>query len=426
MMRHKMPSKAEIKKKTMVPLFLPFIFSVTLLFTMPSTKDETPATVNQPPKYTQKFSHWVPGSGTLKITNATLVENTFPEAAYSEIVTKPLEIQSVLPFIIYGDLGNDTRIPTSEEIKGFAKYNENQLILINDAYVTNEGVIIKDNNFYVGDCECHYKQCNYWRSKWFPSHIPYITVDQAVCITHEYGWFFDHGNVELLRRYFVVPEEILKESYVIVTSNTEQVKQGFRLLGVKRQQILCPEPDTAIFCKKLYTVVPLQCTHFQGYLLMNMRNKIAQKYGLDKNPPTEHILYNRENTEFRVISNFKDVRKEITKTFSQFTWKNVNIPSKLLEQFKLFNTFKIFVAVHGAAFANTLFMQPNTAVVELQVDRWVDNYLWISAYANVHHVITRDTSIRWRETGSKNSINVKAMVESTRLALEATGEIKKK
>ena len=152
-----------------------------------------------------------------------------------------------------------------------------------------------------------------------------------------------------------------------------------------------------------------------------MRNLIVKKYGFDEKPPTDYIIYNR-GVQFRNISNFDDVTKAISFKYPKYNWKNIKIEGGLINQWKIFNNIKIFIAMHGAAFSNTLFMQPNTAVVEMQVERWVDNYLWLSYYTKVHHIFGRNLNIKWRDSGI-NNLNVTEMVEMVGLALKSINEI---
>lgn len=351
-------------------------------------------------------------------SNASFIENKMPNVVFRSLVTKPFTLDIVQPFQVVGELGNDAVIPTETEIKQFALSAKAFLTHMRNVFVTNEGIVISDNTFYPDQCDCHWRVCNDFRAKNFPQSFSYTAVESAVAVMHEYGWFFAHWMCDFLPRLLVIPDEILQKSKIIVTNGAGFAYKALSFVNLTSDHLLAPSPGSAVFCQNLYTVDPLYCTHFVGYLLINMRNKFKQKAYLDSNQPTEYIFYNRENAEFRNIGNYDEILKAIKANMPECNWKNVNIPSGLIEQARLFNSFKVFFAMHGAAFSNTLFMQPNTCVVEIQVDRWVDNYLWITAYAKVHHILTRDKSIQWRSGGGANNLTIPLITKLARQAHE--------
>ena len=220
-------------------------------------------------------------------------------------------------------------------------------------------------------------------------------------------------------KFAIIPEDILLSSKIIITSYADFTINGLKFLGVKQSNIIAPVPDTAVFCRTLYTVEPIVCTKFNAYLLLNLRSLIVKKCKLDTTPATKYVFYNRENTDYRKFGNYNDILKSIKSSYPQYSWQNIKISGGIEDQAKLFNSIKVFVAMHGAAFANTLFMQPNSSVAEIMGDRWVDNYLWISAYAQVHHVVCRDMKVQWRESGSKNVIDTKTILQLVDVAIKS-------
>jgi capsular polysaccharide biosynthesis protein len=406
------------------PLIVPFVFCVLLLFTTRQSGAQNPneSNASQILTFTDSISHWMMFKDAIIIKEPTFVKDFYPNVS-RKVVSEPWKLDRVYPVIVLGQLGNDSVIPTEQEVKDSALNSVVEFITMEDVYVNNEGIVIKDNVFYPGDCDCHWQQCMNFDYGVFRKYWKFDEYDECICITHEYGWFFAHLIIDFLPRFFLVPEEVRQRSNVIVTSAFPQMIEALSLVGIKNSQIVYLEPERLIKVNTLHTVAPITCTKFYGNLLLNMRKIIADRYGLDKRPPTNYIIYNRENAQYRVITNFDEITKAIKLSFPKYRWKNFKIPSCLVDQFKYFNSIRVFIAVHGAAFANTLFMQPETVCGEVQVDRWVDNYLWTSLLTNVYHIVARDSKILWREEGGSNQLSIDMMIKLAEMALAVIGEL---
>lgn len=407
------------------PLIGPLIISILVAVSM-KTYDVSKPAKDQTIDFKEKWDVIKATSNVVTITNASFVENKYPNVVSRKLVTKPYNLPVIYDFKYTGNIGKDAVIPKETEIRNYSMSAEAYLVKMKKVYVTNEGIVFANDVFYTDDCACHWRVCNSFRGKFFPKQYSYTSVEQAICITHEYGWFFAHWLIDFMPKFSVIPKDILLKSKIIITNMAAFTINGLEFFGVSQKNIIAPLPDTAIFCDTLYTVEPIICTKFNAYLLLNLRQMIIKACNLDKNAPTDYIVYNRENTDYRKIGNYKEIFDTIKEKYPQHPWKNINIRGGIKDQAKQFNAMKLFVAMHGAAFANTLFMQPNTAVVEIQVDRWVDNYLWISAYTQVHHLFSRDMTVKWRESGSKNIIDKDQIVKLVGMALESMQKAEKK
>ncbi|EAY08871.1 hypothetical protein TVAG_051060 [Trichomonas vaginalis G3] len=351
-----------------------------------------------------------------------LVENKFPNVVFQKIISTPIDIPVIHPFQTFGDLGSDAVIPTENEIRDFAKGSTQSLVQMKNVFVTNEGIMYSNNVFYPDQCDCHWRVCKDFKENIYPNLKVSERIPKAVVIMHEYGWFYAHWLCDFLPRLLLLPSDVLKDAKLIVTNYASFGYECVKIAGIPKKNLLAPPADTAVFVENLYTITPLYCSHFVPFLFINMRKIIAQKAELDQTPPTKYIFYNREGSEFRKIDNYNDVLNYIKSVVPEVMWENCHIPNSIIDQAKLFNSFKVFFAMHGAAFANTLFMQPDTCVVEIQVDRWVDNYLWVTAFAQVHHFITRNSKIQWRDFGSKNYLEANDMAI---IAQKAVDTVKK-
>ncbi|EAY03403.1 hypothetical protein TVAG_043490 [Trichomonas vaginalis G3] len=401
-----------------IPFIGPFLIAVFIVL-ITKTYNSSDNSLISMPKYKEYFEIHKPMTPHEKPVNASYKKDIYPNNISRTLVTKEVILPNIYVTKTIGDVGKDAVIPSANAIQEYAKSGNAFLVQMKNVFVNNEGIVYANNVFYPGDCACHWRGCIDFEGKHFQKEFEYTTVDKAICITHEYGWFFAHWLIDFMPKFAIIPEDILLSSKIIITSYADFTINGLKFLGVKQSNIIAPVPDTAVFCRTLYTVEPIVCTKFNAYLLLNLRSLIVKKCKLDTTPATKYVFYNRENTDYRKFGNYNDILKSIKSSYPQYSWQNIKISGGIKDQAKLFNSIKVFVAMHGAAFANTLFMQPNSSVAEIMGDRWVDNYLWISAYAQVHHVVCRDMKVQWRESGSKNVIDTKTILQLVDVAIKS-------
>ena len=200
----------------------------------------------------------------------------------------------------------------------------------------------------------------------------------------------------MLPSLLIIPKEFFENSLIYIPFPHSFIYESLKLLDFPINNIITIQENELLFIKKYYTILPIRCIEFNGFLLLNLRKLIVNKLNLDQIKPFKYYFYNRKSL-YRNISNFNELFKDIKKNYPNIKWFNNDLPIKIIDQFKLFNKLKLFISIHGAAFSNILFMQPNTTIIEIQVERWVDNFLWISSFSNIHHIIGRNISIKWRE-----------------------------
>jgi len=366
-----------------------------------------------------KCLQWRLGEKTyIRNTSKYITGINLPNIVQKVPITVKYDVGSIYPIRSYGELGNDAIIPSISEIKGNISNFEAFYMELKDVFVNHEGLFLYNDTFYPIDCDCHYTFClrNHNSEEAFPSKFNYVQIDDLVVITHEYGYFFAHFMMDFFPNFLVMPPEILKKSKVLITHNAGFILDGLRILGFDINNVLYSSNGFAYYAKRLYTVLPIICTKFNYHLLLNMRHIMTQKYQFDKTPAVEFIIYNRVGG-FRSIDNFEAVSNGIKQKYPQFPWKNIEIPHSLVDQFRMFNTFKVLVAMHGAALANSIFMQPGSGIVEVQVNRWVTNYLWLSSYAQLHHVVCRNSNVKWRDQ-STNVLDVDVMIKTVEVLLK--------
>jgi len=318
-----------------------------------------------------------------------------------------------------GDIGSDSIIPSYSTVKNASESEKIEIVELKDVFVTKETIFIQDGVYYPFDCRCHWRVCSN-SHKGLPTSYDYVIHDRVISISHEYSYFYAHWIMDMMPSFAILPAEIIENATIIIPFAQRFVIEGLGLLNIPISSIISLRENEVVFAKQFFTVLPIQCTVFSGYLLSNLREVISKKLNLDSKPPSMYVVYNRK-TSFRGIENFNSVFNSIQSTYSNISWVMCDIPKGLADQFRFFNNILFFLSVHGGTYANTLFMQPKTVVVEIQVDRWVDNFLWISAFTNKYHVIGRNTSIKWR-TESKNYLQSSYVNELVKTGLELIGK----
>jgi hypothetical protein len=148
---------------------------------------------------------------------------------------------------------------------------------------------------------------------------------------------------------------------------------------------------------------------------------MVKTFALWSKKPTRFITYNRVNMS-RAIANYQELRTAVATTWPKIPWEDSLRLEKLADQAVYFDTVKFLFGVHGSVLANMIFMQDETAVVDLQMEQWLLSFLWLAAQTGKHIVVGRDPRITWRGM-TPNVIDVKYVLEMFERALKAIKEI---
>lgn len=287
--------------------------------------------------------------------------------------------------------------------EGMLVYNNNQfwgikkevtLIHMENVLFTSDNTLIQGNKYVMLTESCHPR---YWQM--FYTHPESVTYEypcyeSAISLGHQHSSDFGHWFLEVLPCYAVLPKEILQSSVVVVPYIAKHIIEGFKFIGVHESQIVAGV-DIPVFAKKFYTVDFIICGDLNPYLITNMRKLFVERYGLWKSPPSRYITFNRRKMS-RCMANYDEFRTRIADKWPSIPWEDGVSSSNLEEQAKYFDAVKFIFTIHGSILANIIFMQDNTAVVDLQMEQWLLSFLWLSAYTGKHIVVGRDPRISWR------------------------------
>jgi hypothetical protein len=137
------------------------------------------------------------------------------------------------------------------------------------------------------------------------------------------------------------------------------------------------------------------CGDLTRFLIASLTKLFTERFGLGHVTPTKFELYNRWNMS-RAIGNFKELMDATKAKWPAIPWEECRHYNTLKEQAKFFDGVKFLFGVHGSVLANIIFMRPDTAVVDLQMEQWLLSFLWLSAYTGKYMVAGRDPRISWR------------------------------
>ena len=268
------------------------------------------------------------------------------------------------------------------------------MLVIENVLVNSESVFIQDNNYVMLSRACHPR---YWEAFYrAPEQVThnYTCYEHVISVGHQHSSDFGHWFLEVLPAIAAMPDDIRKRSMIILPRNGPHIVDGLRLLGINQSQLVVGETAT-VFAKRLYTVEMPMCGDLSRDLVLNFRKILAAKFGLGKKKPTKFVMYNRENMS-RAIGNYKELKAAVREKWPHIEWEEAVVKGTMREQALYFDQVKFLFCVHGSIEANLIFMQEDTAVVDLQMEQWLLSFLYLSAFTGKYVTVGQDVAISWR------------------------------
>jgi hypothetical protein len=294
------------------------------------------------------------------------------------------------------------------------------LLYLQNVTFLSEAVILDGQKYVVLTQACHPR---YWPEFFRPqAQVTYEfpCYDSALCVGHQHSSDFGHWFLEVFPCYAALPADIVAKSVVVVPERYEHVVDGFSFLGVNPANIIAGV-NIPLVARHYYTVDFQLCGDLNSFLITKLRHMMVDAFALWRDPPSRFLTYNRVNMS-RAIANYQELRTAIATTWPKIPWEDSLRLEKLADQAVYFNTVKFLFGVHGSVLANMIFMQDETAVVDLQMEQWLLSFLWLAAYTGKHIVVGRDPRITWRGM-TPNVIEVKYVLQMFERALRAIKEI---
>jgi hypothetical protein len=375
------------------------IFSITGAFVgffLVFSHHQTPIPPSPPPEemlppppasFTTPF-----GYGNITLERPTVIANSFLEDTINDT-----QLSENLPF---PSPHNPVLIGTSP---GFLPYSNNafyfdtsgfRFLYLENITFTSENVVLRDNAYMMLTLACHPR---YWDGIYEqPERVTYsfAKYESAICLGHQHSSDFGHWFLEILPAYCVIPRDVLLSSIIVLPEYHDYIEEHLGLLGVHPSQLVCGLQLT-VFARHFYTAEFFVCADLVAFLITSFRNLVIAKFGLARFPPTRFMLFNRWNMS-RAIGNWGELLGAVRERWPNITWEECPHLSGLQRTASLFDQIKLLFAVHGSIMANILFMQPDTSLVSLEMEQWLQSFLWLAAFTGKYVTLGRDASITWR------------------------------
>jgi len=270
--------------------------------------------------------------------------------------------------------------------KEFAtQYNEYVTIIqprkiyyLNNVYATWHGLVFKNLNIFVPSLQGpHYVQHfqePLLLKQWF-SRVIKIPDKLGVAIVHNqfaqdnyFHWMVDSlpRLVNLRNHHPNIPIVVLDPPKQFVIQTAEVL--GFnRFIKVNQKQILKIKnlvlPDEH--------AVPVGC--IDPVLIKIVRDELIRKLGSLEITPHRRIYVSRARQNLRKVAN----QEEFDLLLKKYNFETVFFEGlSVAEQINIMQETTIFLSVHGANMANSLFLNAGTPVIELQSSTLINPLYW--------------------------------------------------
>jgi hypothetical protein len=218
--------------------------------------------------------------------------------------------------------------------------------------------------------------------------------ESAICLGHQHSSDFGHWFLEVLPAYSVIPRDILHNSIVVLPERRPFIVDGFSMLGVHESQIVTGL-GVSLFARHFYTADFVFCGDLTRFLIVSFRKLLVRTFALGRSPPSRFVMHNRWNMS-RAVGNWAELVTAIKAAWPHLPWEECPAVAGVRKSAVFFDGVKLLFGVHGSIFANMIFMQPDTALVSLEMEQWLLSFLWLGAYTGKYLTLGRDMRITWR------------------------------
>eukprot|EP00475_Leptophrys_vorax_P020350 TRINITY_DN27829_c0_g1_i2.p1 TRINITY_DN27829_c0_g1~~TRINITY_DN27829_c0_g1_i2.p1 ORF type:complete len:557 (+),score=31.60 TRINITY_DN27829_c0_g1_i2:121-1671(+) len=291
-----------------------------------------------------------------------------------------------------GDAGMDERCTHKEDFFWY-DWQEFQVFKLRNVYVNDEGLMFNKHTHF------HREGCN-WDSDFVytkASSPPVHRVKRLVNLVYRQGTGFYHGLIEWMPQFLVLASTLAAHPTVPVLTRTDQWSMYQRvtqpLVGVGLSAIprLNISDGDLYFAEEVYVPLYQTCGRASPAIWQELRRRfILPKAGIPMfhrdqwklrgvNPVTPAkaasfpsdwvVVVARRPGTTRVMVEFEELRVLIEAIFTKERVHLFDGSLDILEARSLFRRARLFVAGHGAAMANMVFMPEKANVLEIRPDR---------------------------------------------------------
>ena len=275
---------------------------------------------------------------------------------------------------------------TYKKVRPYAAH----LILLHDVAIHKYGDIIglDGTAYYSGVCRHYggegYEDLNITRGN--VEHIFYHPVANLITLWQE-NYF--HSLNEYLPRFLSLLPLIRKRPNIQIFNNLHHspmhsfIKPILNYYGLhpERLNFVNMEYGKVFFANHLITPIS-SCKFIPKQFVRMIRRAVANLYNIDRSNSTMDtiVVHDRRSEEERYIPQGDELHEYLLSNYkNKYIIKQYRGYLTLEETAKLFNSCKLFIAPHGAGHSNIMFMNSNSAVIEIRpqtlLNSWYFSYL---------------------------------------------------
>ena len=229
-------------------------------------------------------------------------------------------------------------------------------------YCTYSGAFITDSNFEYIDLE---KNPNINFIHDHPNGTCIKSYDYAITAGHTQIYQFGHFMHDVVMVMMLFPDDILKNSYIIINSGALSYCEGLIAIGVDKWQIIGLKSGEYVHCRNLYAAVdPIPHMSHYGLLCIKLSNKLRNYYSVEHVVPSRYLFMNRKINRGRRIGNMEDIVLAANKKYeNKYYFEYVEDDETLKGSSILWSSARFMFCPTGSNCVKELFMAPNTIIV---------------------------------------------------------------
>lgn len=297
--------------------------------------------------------------------------------------------------------------PGDKNIIYFANHVDCVFTVYSACYVNGNGAICNGTHEILNK--------NYTALDWMYKYTPgtvYAVVKRAIVFGHgiqNYG----HFCYDTLAPLMLVPKSFYDDAHIVTFGRLEYKVQFYNLLGIPQDKILYAGTNVWIYCDEalLSTHPRPHLVHF-GPALAMVHQRLRKNANCSDVIPTRYVFMNRRS---RTIKNYNESYDAIAAKFPHIKFeKIVSADVYILEQVKLYSTFKFIITISGSNCFHLGLMKEGTVAVI--VGSVVYDYsCYMSAQCNLVRTVIRSFPTFSHDLGG--TLDIPSFVETVEVGL---------
>jgi hypothetical protein len=199
-----------------------------------------------------------------------------------------------------------------------------------------------------------------------PSFHSLYQVEDAIVITHPYPETFGHVVGEVLPTFLAIPTGIWARSVLFLCP------RFLKAIAIELLQLCGKKPMMirnmwkSVFARNLYVPRPWYFMHIWADAIRAMRQQVFRQLGLPRGRPETAVIEQRSRT--RIIQNLDELWPRLRREFPLAKWFILTEKHRsIADQIFFHANVTLLALVSGSGGANAIWMQRNSAMIEIQV-----------------------------------------------------------